>query len=280
MKAEAVNEFYAVNGEVRYVKEDDIFSKITKAPIYEIIRVVDGVPIFLEDHLERMFRSAKLVNHSICLDEKRVRKSIKDTILHNEISNSNIKLLSGEADGIGDVFLVYFIETLYPPKAYYENGIKAILYEYERNNPNAKILVTSFKEDVAHKIKESDAFEALIINKKGYIPEGSRSNAYFVKGDKIYTAPPDEVLLGITRKHIFKIANRLNIQIVEETIHKDDLEKLEGAFISGTGLNVLPISKIGNIELPSTGNKLISDLNNGFSDMMRDYVEENKNLWI
>ncbi|NLL80852.1 MAG: aminotransferase class IV [Tissierellia bacterium] len=280
MKAEAINEFYSVNGEVKYVKEDEIFPKINKDPIYEIIRVVDGVPIFLEDHLARMFKSASLVKHEISLDEKEIRNSIKDILLHNEIKNTNIKLLSGEADGIGNIFLVYIVETFYPPKSYYEKGIETILYEYERNNPNAKVLVRSFKEDVGQRIKEKEVFEALIINRNGYIPEGSRSNLYFVKESKIYTAPSDEVLQGITRKHVFEIAKKLNIQIIEETVHKNDLEKMEGAFISGTGINTLAISKIENIELLSTGNKVILSLNEAFNEKMRDYVEQNKNFWI
>lgn len=279
MKSEAVHEFFTIDGEVKNVKEENIFSKIIKSPIYEIIRVVDGVPTFLEDHLNRMFRSASLVNHKMSLDEKEIRKAMKDTILKNKVKNSNIKLLSGLADGVGDVFLTYFVETSYPPKEYYENGIKTILYEYERDNPNAKVFVTSFKEDVAQKMKERDVFEALLINRDGYIPEGSRSNAYFVKQDKIYTGPPEEVLLGITRKHVFKIAENLNIPIVQETINKDYLEGLEGAFISGTGMNILPISQIEDIKLPSKDNKIIADLNKGFDQMVKQYVEEHKNLW-
>ncbi|WFA10277.1 aminotransferase class IV [Tissierella sp. Yu-01] len=279
MRLEAVNDFYCVNGVIEYVKKDNIFESITRPPIYEVIRVADGVPLFLENHLERMFRSAKLIEHNPILDENEIRIAIRDTILHNEIQNSNIKLLSGEADEIGSVFLVYSVETFYPPKEYYENGIKTILYEYERNNPNAKILVSSFKEDVANKMEERGAFEALLLNKRGLIPEGSRSNIFFVKGEKLYTAPSDEVLLGITRKHIFKLAEEFNIEIIEESIHVDDLKKLDGAFMAGTGVNILPISKIEDIELNSVNNRVIIELIDGFNKMVKEYVEQNKNYW-
>src|SRR5690606_31821955 len=128
---------------------------------------------------------------------------------------------------------------------------------YERDNPNAKVLVTSFKEDVAKALKEKEAFEALLVNKSGYIPEGSRSNMFFVKGDKVYTAKASEVLIGITRKYIFNVCDKLNIKIVEESIHVDDLDKLDGAFMSGTSVNVLPISSIDNIKLDSVNNRII-----------------------
>lgn len=280
MKSEAVKEFYALNGVIKYVREEDIFRRITKPPIYEVIRVVNGVPIFLEDHLERMYSSANAINHNIFLDDKGIRQSIKDTILHNDIDNYNIKLISGEAEGIGDIFLVYCVETTYPPKEYYENGINTILYNYERNNPNVKVLVTSFKEDVAKQMKEKNAYEALLVRKDGFIPEGSRSNLFYVKEDKLFSAPKEEILLGITRKHILQIAENQNIELVEKSLHVDDIKNIDGAFISGTSVTILPISKIDNVNIASIGNKVVTLLYNEYNKMIRDYVEKNKEYWI
>lgn len=279
MKPEVIKDFFMVNGKLTSVDDLTIFEKITKAPIYEIIRVIDGVPLYLEDHLSRMFESAKIVSHNIAASEQEIKMSIKETIINNKLDKGNIKLLSAEVEG-KMTFFVFCVASFYPPKEYYENGISTILYSYERDNPNAKVLVTSFKEDVAKEMKDKGAFEALLVRKDGYIPEGSRSNIFFVRGEKLYTAPKDEILLGITRKHLFKIADKLNIKIVEESIHVDDLQKLEGAFMTGTSVNILPISSIDDFKLSSVDNKIIRELNNAYDKMMYEYIEKNKENWI
>lgn len=280
MKPEAIKDYYIINGQIKTTDDLEIFKKIEKPPIYEVIRIIDGVPLFLEDHLERMFDSASIIGYSIDRDIKEIKNDIKALILKNNIDTLNVKLLSTEVEGIGKIFLAYNIESFYPPEEYYKKGINTTLFYYERNNPNAKVLFTSFKEDVAKALKEKDAFEALLVSKSGYIPEGSRSNMFFVKGDKVYTAKASEVLIGITRKHIFEVCNSLNIKIIEEGIHIDDLGKLDGGFMSGTSVNVLPISTIDDIKLDSVNNKVIKEINNAYVSKMKNYILMNKSEWI
>ncbi len=280
MKPETIKDYYVVNGQIETTKDLEIFQRIEKPPIYEVIRVIGGVPLFLEDHLNRMFHSAEIIGYNIGRSEKDIRSDIKTLILKNNIDKLNVKLLSTEIEGMGKVFLAYNIESFYPPEEYYKKGIHTILFHYERNNPNAKVLFTSFKEEVAKALKEGNAFEALLVSKSSHIPEGSRSNMFFVKGDKVYTAKASEVLIGITRKHIFDVCNKLNIKIVEESIHIDDLEKLDGGFMSGTSVNVLPISTIDNIKLDSINNRLIKEINNAYVREMENYILKHKDEWI
>lgn len=279
MRAEAIKDYYVNNGKLETTEDLEIFKRIEKPPIYEVIRVIDGVPLFLEDHLNRMFHSANIIGYEIDRDEEDIIRDIKMLILKNNINRLNVKLLSTEIEDDGKIFLTYNIESFYPPEDYYKNGIHTILFNHERNNPNAKVLLTSFKDEVGQALKDNNAFEALLVNKSGYIPEGSRSNIFFVKEDKVYTANSSEVLVGITRKHIFNVCNKLNIKIVEESIHVDDLNKLDGSFMSGTSVSVLPISTIGTIGLDSVNNKIIKEINNGYINMMKEYISNHKNEW-
>lgn len=278
MKPDIIKDFYVVNGKLLKTDDLTIFENVNKPPIYEIIRVINGVPIYLEDHLNRMFESAKLTGIDLGSNEGEIKSAIKETINRNNMPLGNIKLMSGESDG-KNFFSVFCVESFYPPKEYYENGIKTILYNYERDNPNAKVLHTNFKEDVAKTMKDKGAFEALLVRDDGYIPEGSRSNTFFVKGEKLYTAPKNEVLLGITRKHLFRIAEKLGITIVEESIHLEDLNKIDGAFMTGTSVNILPIAQIDDISLSSVENKIIKALIEAFNNMINEYVEINKEVW-
>lgn len=279
MKPEAIKEFYMVNGQLELTTNVKFFEKVEKPPIYEVIRVIDGVPLFLEDHLNRMRESAHIINYQIERTDKKIEEDIKRLILENKVENLNVKLLCTDIEEMGQIFLAYFIESFYPPEEYYRDGIHTILFHYERENPNAKVLVTSFKEEVARQLKEKEAFEALLVNKDGYIPEGSRSNMFFVKGERIYTAPKGDVLLGITRKHIFEVCETLNLKVTEENIHLGDLDKLDGAFMSGTSVNVLPISTIDHIKLDSVHNKIIKEINKAYVNKMKEYIKSKKGQW-
>ena len=278
MKTEARNEFFKFNDEILKITEDSIFQRIEKPSIYEVIRVMDGVPLFVDDHLDRMFNSAGIINYNMPYDSNQIKESIKEVILKNGVKNQNIKLLASDVDN-KNVFLVYFVDSFYPPKEYYTNGIKTILYKHQRDNPNAKVQREEFRQKVKKAMEEKNAFEALFINDDGHIPEGSRSNVFFVMNKKIHTAPSQQVLLGTTRKYIFNIANILSIDIIEEAIHKDDLEKLEGAFMSGTSVGILPISRIDNMIIESTDNEIIDVLSKSYNELIENSITGNKVHW-
>ena len=273
MKPEAIKKHYMANGRLISTDDLDIFYSIEKPPIYEVIRVIDGIPLFLEDHLERMRISGELVGVSINRSDEEIEKDIMKLIEANGVENLNIKLLCANIEGEGQVLLAYFIKSFYPPEEYYRDGIHTILFHHERENPNAKVLKYSFKEEVAKKLEENKAFEALLVNNDGYITEGSRSNMFFVKENKIYTAPKGTVLLGITRQHIMEVCKELSIEVVEENIHVDDLDRLEGAFMSGTSVNVLPISTIEDIRLNSVNNHIIRKIAKGYENKMKEYIK-------
>jgi len=273
LKPEAIKKYYMANGRLISTDDLDIFYSIEKPPIYEVIRVIDGIPLFLEDHLERMRISGELVGVSINRSDEEIEKDIMKLIEANGVENLNIKLLCANIEGEGQALLAYFIKSFYPPEEYYRDGIHTILFHHERENPNAKVLKSSFKEEVAKKLEENKAFEALLVNNDGYITEGSRSNMFFVKENKIYTAPKGTVLLGITRQHIMEVCKELSIEVVEENIHVDDLDRLEGAFMSGTSVNVLPISTIEDIRLNSVNNHIIRKIAKGYENKMKEYIK-------
>ena len=278
MKAEAIEKFYLVNGELKSTGDLKIFNKINK-PIYEVIRIIDGVPLFLEEHLERMRESASLVDYKINKTNSEIKKDIKRLILENQIKNLNVKLICTDIEGMGQIFLSFFIKSFYPPEEYYKKGVHTTLFHYERQNPNVKVQISAFNMEVAKRLKEKKVFEALLVSKAGYILEGSRSNIFFVKGDKLYTAPKEAVLLGITRKHIFQVCEELGIKIIEENIHVGDLDKLDGAFMTGTSVNVLPISTIDHIYLDSVNNKMVKEINNAYVNKVMKYIKSKKTEW-
>lgn len=272
-------DYYIVNGEVYSTEKSRISDLISLPSIYEVIRVIDGVPLYVEEHLLRMRKSAELLGLKINKSDAEILNEIKKLITINKFPNLNIKLVFSNLNKSNQLFLAYFIKSYYPEKEVYEKGIHTILFNIVRENPNAKIVNMSFKERVKKELEDKNAFEALLVNENGYITEGSRSNIFFVIKDKVYTAPEGEILQGVTRSRIFKVSKELRIDIIEKHIHIDELKNLDGAFMTGTSVNVLPIKTIDKIELDSVNNKIIKELSRGYINDMKKYIESRKNLF-
>ncbi len=270
MKSEAIFEYLSVDGELKNVEDTTIFERITRPAIYEVIRVAKGNPMFLDDHLERMFDSAKLADFRITYNRDEIRSHVLRLINADNIDNNNIKLLSTLDESGAEIFLIYAVESFYPPEYYYSEGIKTILFDHQRENPNAKVQHSDFRQRVKDAMNSKDAFEALLVNGQGHILEGSRSNMFYVMNKKLYTAPTADVLLGITRKHIIALAMKLGYPVLERRLGKDEIDKLEGLFISGTSVGVLPVAWIDDIELPTAENKIVNELVEGYKHLMNE----------
>lgn len=280
MKKEAVKDYFIINGELISTKNMEIFESINKPYIYEVIRVIEGVPLFLEEHLDRMEKTAKLMDYNIDKTEIEIRKDIKRLIQQNQVKNSNIKLLCLDVDGKGQVFLTYFIESYYPKDEVYNEGVHTTLYNFEIEDPNAKMSDVSFGERVDKKIKNKNAFEALLVNKDGNITKGSRFDMFFVRCQNIYTVPDEKILLEVTRNRIINICEKLNLELIEETIHVEDLYKIDGGFMIGTLINVIPIKSVDEFTYESVSDPIINKIKDMYLKEIKDYIDINKLDWI
>ncbi|MBW4827162.1 MAG: aminotransferase class IV [Clostridiaceae bacterium] len=280
MKKEAVKDYFIINGELISTKNMEIFESINKPYIYEVIRVIEGVPLFLEEHLDRMEKTAKLMDYNIDKTEIEIRKDIKRLIQQNQVKNSNIKLLCLDVDGKGQVFLTYFIESYYPKDEVYNEGVHTTLYNFGIEDPNAKMSDVSFGERVDKKIKNKNAFEALLVNKDGNITKGSRFDMFFVRCQNIYTVPDEKILLEVTRNRIINICEKLNLELIEETIHVEDLYKIDGGFMIGTLINVIPIKSVDEFTYESVSDPIINKIKDMYLKEIKDYIDINKLDWI
>ena len=93
MKNEAIKQYYIVNGSLKPISDYQPFQKVQEPIIYEVIRVIEGVPLFLEDHLERMRKSAELLNIRIHREDEEIETDIRRLIKENREENLNVKLL-------------------------------------------------------------------------------------------------------------------------------------------------------------------------------------------
>lgn len=263
MSKEAILDYIILNTEPYFRKDMHLTTENIKNSIYEVIRIIDGKPLYLKEHLDRMRKSAKLSGLNIKKTDDEINKEIMNLIKINKENNKNIKLVYNISNNKED-FIMYFIESYYPENELYEKGIHTVTLKTERHNPNVKSVNVDFKNKANELIKSENAFEAILINEEGYITEGSRSNVFFVKETTVYTSTGKDVLLGVTRNKIFKICKDNNINIIETDIEFRNITQYEGAFITGTSINALPIATINNIEFKSIKNEIIKTISDSY----------------
>ena len=130
--------------------------------IYEVLRVINGKPIFLENHLKRMKNSFELINEEFGLTYEELSMKINDLIKTEKKYEGNIKITYGVHEKI---LRIFFIEYSYPSDEMYGDGVETILYFGERENPNAKIVNENFREKINSEIKDKNAYEAILVDK-------------------------------------------------------------------------------------------------------------------
>jgi branched-chain amino acid aminotransferase len=239
----------------RIITKEETEMLAADAKIYEVVRVMDGKPVFLKEHFDRMNESIRLSRIKGRLDYEEFKDSIDLLIRENPYRNLNIRIsyLYDEKP----LTLFYFIESYYPTREEFRRGIHTVTLKMERSNPNAKLYQKELRDEVTRLIKEKNVFEALLVNHDGTISEGSRSNIFFVKGNKLITPPDSSVLLGVTRSKVISLCEDNGIEIEKRIIRLDEIGGFDGAFITGTSNDVLPVKTIDDRVYNSPDNDLV-----------------------
>lgn len=269
-----VGHIYILNDSLKH-ESDKVSINYGENVFYEVIRVIDGVPLFFEEHYQRLKSSLSMLSLKLNYAKQDLKASIKRLLEANKLSNCNVKINVFEGEGKQNS-LLYISKSYYPPQEEIDRGVSVSLLNWERSNPNAKLINSSYKEAVSKRLAETNAFELLLVNDGGKITEGSKSNVFFVKGSRVFTAPEEYVLKGITRQYIIDVCNRLELEVVETLINTDSLNEMEGLFISGTSIKVLPVSNIDDKCYSSSKHPTILDIRNQFDRLIEEYVLRHK----
>jgi D-alanine transaminase/branched-chain amino acid aminotransferase len=219
--------------------------------VYETIRVSHGTAHFVDDHMRRLELSAKTIGLEHSFTPSEITGYITDIIAANEVETCNVKLLliGGKTAADASLFILclapYFVD-----RKLYKTGCHCTTYDYERMYPHAKTLnmlpsYVAYRDAVAQ-----GAHDALLINRRGEITEGTRSNFFVLKENTIYSPPASEILLGVTRDHILALAKEQGFDIVHRPIPLSSLNNYNAAFLTSTSAKILPIHSVDSTVLP------------------------------
>lgn len=213
--------------------------------VYETIRVVRGKILFSDEHCKRLMESARIIGLEHPFSSEVVVNDIEKLINKNEVETCNVKiLLVGAPDPSNAKLYILCLNPLFPDRKLYKNGAKCITQHYERPFPHAKTL-NMLQSYVAYKeAKKVEAYDALAINSRGNITEGTRTNFFAIKDRQIISPSEKDILLGVTRDHVLKIAKENGFEIIENDIKPDDLANYDGFFLTSTSTKIMPIAQI------------------------------------
>lgn len=273
---ECIQDFFIHNFKLESSSNFDESIFNSGVSIYEVIRIERGIPLFLENHLSRLYQSADIsnlkINEGYCDFESLIEQLIK----RNTISQGKIKLVlryNPEKSSHEKDLFIYFTSHYFPSKEEINEGVSVGICNAIRINPNAKVLNTEARNKANHTIAENKIFEVLLQNNLGFISEGSRSNIFYIRNQIVFTAPERDVLNGIARQNIIKICKDHNIELIEKKISKSEILEMDSAFLSGTSLKVLPIKNIEEKMLDTKQSNLLKIINY-YDSLIDNYIEE------
>jgi branched-chain amino acid aminotransferase len=192
--------------------------------IYEVIRIIKGVPLFIEDHIDRLYQSARLANIDFLPGPIIINDNLIEFIKKQNLLYGNIKISFYFESASGEPMQsTETIPHLYPSDEQYKSGINVSSMQAERTLPNAKIQHTDIRERANKIIADTGIWDVILLDKHGFITEGSKTNIFFIKEGTVVTTPPEKVLQGTTRKKIIKLCIENNIPISEEPVHYTNL---------------------------------------------------------
>ena len=226
--------------------------------VFEGIRFYNGRVFRLEEHLLRLWDSARSIMLDIPMSIAEMTEALLETIRQNDLREGYIRLIVTR--GVGDlgldprrckrasVIIIATTITLYPPE-FYKRGLTIATVATRRINPaalNPAVKSLNYLNNIMARIEANlaGADEALMLNDAGYVAEGTADNFFVVKHGQIATPPISAGALGgITRSVVFEIAAELGVDCSEKNITRHDVFTADECFLSGTAAEVVPVVK-------------------------------------
>ncbi|MBX7072296.1 MAG: branched-chain-amino-acid transaminase [Pirellulales bacterium] len=227
--------------------------------VFEGLRSYGGRVFRLDQHLDRLWKSAKAIWLEIPISREVMAKGVNDTLRANQIDDGYIRLVvSRGAGSLGldpnrtsdpQVIIITDHIALYPQELY-ERGLEIVTASTLRNHPAAlspRIKSLNYLNNILAKIEglQAGCIEALMLNTKGEVAECTGDNIFLVKNGELYTPPLDAgILEGITRDAVIELALAAGIQVHQDPLTRHDVYIADECFLTGTAAEVIPVVKV------------------------------------
>ena len=250
------------------------------AAVFEGIRAYstkNGTKIFrLEDHIKRLFNSAKIYRMNMPYDIEAIMQASRTTITSNNLNDgayirpiafrgyNDLGLHASLDDGI-DVAIAAWEWGAYLGTDGQEKGVDVCVSSWNKIAPNTIPVMAKASGNyisgtlVAIEAKENGYDEGICLDSKGMVSEGAGENIFMVKNNEIFTPPlSSSILDGITRDSVIKIAQSQGYEVTEREIAREELYLADELFFSGTAVEITPIRSVDRINIGNGSRGLIT----------------------
>lgn len=226
--------------------------------VYEGIRVYNGKTFMLEEHINRLFESAKVIDINIGITQEEMKQIIVDTVKANDIKDDiHIRLMVTRGKkrvtgmnpkfNVGGPSIVVLYD--YKPPIFNKSGVKLITSTLRRESPiflDPKIHSMNQLNQIMASIEANrqGADEALMLDINGFVAETNGTTVFMVKDGVLLTPTTKYILVGITRKILIDLAKQNNREVVERDISLSEFYNADEVFMCGTVGEVVPVSEI------------------------------------
>ena len=267
--------------------------------VFEGIRAYEtdrGTAIFRHrDHLERLHKSAELYYMEIPYSLDELREATHDLIAQNGLKTCYIRPLVVRGAGpMGlfpldnpvEVYIAVWEWGAYLGEEGKRNGVRARVSSYRRISPDSLIPQSKacgqYLNSVLAKIESHKAGydEAIMLDQKGVVCEGTGENVFVIRDGLISTPPPSASILdGINRKSVIEIARDLGYAVVERDVARAELALADELFLTGTAAELTPVREIDDIELGPPGEitrqiqRVFDDALHGRAERYREWLD-------
>ncbi len=227
--------------------------------VFEGLRIYNGIIFKLDEHIERLFKSAKILDLDIPYGYKEVIDITKEIIVKQNVSDgyvrpvvwrgSEMMAISAKKGSTNLAIAAWEWPSYFSPKKLLE-GIKLNVSKWLRPSPESAptdskaaglYMICSLSKHEAEKLGFDDA---LMLDYRGYVAEATGANIFFVKGGELFTPIADCFLNGITRQTVIQIAQENKIKVHEKHFKLDFLKTCDEVFLTGTAVEITPVSRI------------------------------------
>jgi branched-chain amino acid aminotransferase len=247
--------------------------------LFETMRAYSGDIFRLGAHLERLTCSAAQLG--IPLSASELKKACYDTLKANKLSDARIRLTVsiGEGEATPDPPkhpqpTVLIIATNYTPPSTetYRNGYKALVSPMRQNSQSSlsPLKTANYLNNILARkeARGKGADEAILLNERNYLCEGSTSNIFLVaRGNLITPNEESGCLPGITRQIVIELATELSIRVTEREIRLEELLNADEAFFTSSLIELMPLNEVDGKTIGGGRKGRISDR------LMRAYKE-------
>lgn len=216
--------------------------------IFDFLKVLNGVPVFIDDHLNRFYFSAAEMMMDVSYSKDELKNIINELLKKNGTPDTGLRItLTGgySKDGyqLAKPNLIISLHSFQPPTPdQFEKGIKLITYQHQRQLPHVKTidyLMAIWLQPAIHQKNADD----VLYHQNGIISECPRSNIFFVTNENKLVTPAKNILKGVVRQKILHLAKEI-CEIEERDISIYELVNVSEVFITSTTKSILPVAQI------------------------------------